>query len=99
MEYEFHVGDLVECAKPGGIDRRITTGMRGTVCNISGYSPDFIGVAWDKYIDGHSCRGKCEEGYGWNVYARDIRLVEPEETEFPVDDSELSEFLSGFVKA
>ena len=31
MEYEFQVGDLVECAKPGGIDIRITTGMRGTV--------------------------------------------------------------------
>lgn len=34
MEYKFQVGDLVECAKLGGIDIRITTGMRGTLLRV-----------------------------------------------------------------
>ena len=33
-------------------------------------------MRWDKNIGGHDCGGKCERGYGWNVYVKDIKTYE-----------------------
>ena len=90
----FYIGDRVEAVVDHPESNpSIRRGSTGTVCNVSGY---VIGVRWDEPPErGHSCRNHCENGYGWEVYGRHIRLIEAENT--PYEESEsLKEFLSGF---
>jgi len=34
-----------------------------------------IGVEFDEFIDGHSCNGYAQYGYGWNLTEHDLELV------------------------
>ncbi len=57
-------------------------GLTGTVKQI--IDTGQIGVAWDKYMEGHNLdyclNGKqyCEHGYGWYMWPHNIQKLEPE---------------------
>ncbi len=69
---DFSVGDRVqyEHRSPGS---RVLVGMTGTVVDIRG---NFICVCWDDDVNGHDCRGLCQNGHGWNVAASSLSRVE-----------------------
>lgn len=56
-------------------------------------------VRWDHYVGGrgHTCDGRCESGYGWNVYADWIDILDPKpEREYePVSADEIRVLLGG----
>ena len=58
----FKVGDRVRCvesyANSDTVVELFTIFDRGT-------DQEMYGVSFDKFIDGHSLRGRCKEGYGW----------------------------------
>ncbi len=56
----FKVGDRVRCVE--SFANADTVGELGT---IVAKGSDSWGVAFDKYINGHSLDGECEAGYGW----------------------------------
>lgn len=58
----FKVGDRVRCVESFGNDKIV--GKLGTII-AKGMGADSWGVAFDKYINGHSLDGECEAGYGW----------------------------------
>ena len=42
------------------------------VCDID--EDGMIGVDWEFNVGGHSCSGHCQNGYGWYVATREIKL-------------------------
>lgn len=61
------------------LGQRVTTasGKSGTIVHIfnksfGGISREYCGVAFDEYISGHDCGGRCEYGYGWNIASIDL---------------------------
>lgn len=48
-------------------------------------------------VSGHTCDGRCESGYGWNVYADWIDILDPKpEREYePVSADEIRVLLGG----
>lgn len=82
----FKVGDRIQAAidYPGG-NSLILRGDYGTVLtNVNGR----LRVRWDKYVHGHACGGRCENGHGWNVSASEMMLSD----EF-TETVDVSEFL------
>lgn len=63
----FKVGDRVRCVESFTNDK--TVGKLGTII-AKGLGSDSWGVAFDKYINGHSLDGECEAGYGWWIPER-----------------------------
>lgn len=59
---------------PDGNDS-IKHGDTGTV--LGEYDEDTYYVRWDHYVSGHTCGGRCESGYGWNVYVDSIDILDP----------------------
>lgn len=57
-------------------DRNMVEGATGTVVVSDRY---ITGVYWDEKppFGGHTCGGKCEDGYGWNVPTRDLDYLSP----------------------
>lgn len=58
----FKVGDRVRCVK--SYANSDTVGELGTIV-ARGTDQEMCGVVFDKFINGHSLRGRCKEGYGW----------------------------------
>lgn len=58
----FKVGDRVRCVE--SFCNADTVGELGTIV-AKGNTPEMKGVAFDKFIHGHSLDGKCTAGYGW----------------------------------
>ena len=62
------------------IGQRVTTAAckSGTIVHIFydtsfGETPrEYCGVAFDEYVSGHSCDGRCEYGYGWYMPSIDL---------------------------
>lgn len=58
------------------LGQRVTTaaGKSGTIVNIfyDKSSREYCGIAFDEYVSGHSCGGRCEYGYGWNMASIDL---------------------------
>lgn len=76
---EFKAGDRVRMqqASMGNIPQ----GAVGTVLGPWSALCDtrFVAVYWDEYIQGHTCSGKCPDGYGWAVPVSTLELVDEEE--------------------
>lgn len=74
---QFHIGDRVECINEVAF-ATIHKGDTGTVVRIIDES-DFpaIGVEWDRYLGarGHTCDGRCEDGYGYYIYHEIIKVI------------------------
>ena len=49
-------------------------GKSGTIVNIfyDKFSREYCGIAFDEYVSGHDCGGRCEYGYGWNIASIDL---------------------------
>lgn len=58
----FKIGDRVRCVE--SFANADTVGELGTIV-AKGNTQGMYGVAFDKYIHGHSLDGKCTSGYGW----------------------------------
>lgn len=98
-ECMWKVGDRVVSVVDHPDDNEyIVSGMAGYVCILRKESETIteghVGVCWDEYVDGHSCRGSCESGHGWIVREEEI---EPEPTDEPYefDEAEFNKFMFG----
>lgn len=70
---KFKVGDRVEVIKDYDSAK---TGMRGTILNCNSFigSP---GIKFDEpFFNGHSCDGKCQDGYGYFVSEENLKLID-----------------------
>lgn len=72
---KFSVGDRVVCTvnHPDG-HKAIVIGTTGTVVGLETCRAK---VRWDFSVpqgQSHSCGGRCENGYGWNVFFDDIEF-------------------------
>lgn len=66
-ERVFKVGDrVIAISEYEGNDDIV--GVTGTVIEVRGTS--LYSVAYDDYIGGHTCNGKCNDGHGWRTSAR-----------------------------
>lgn len=96
MDCDFEIDDRVECIldRPDNNDD-IVVGCTGTVCHFDMYD-GCIGVCWDHEISGgHDCCTRCENGHGWYVKPKYIRVIEIED--FEVDEEMLDSFFSELV--
>lgn len=82
--YDFQVGDrVVRVRETNGYYRNVPIGFTGTVLHKY-VAPDHNGgsmwvamVEWDREPPrgGHSCSGRCEDGYGWNLPFADLEYT------------------------
>lgn len=91
---EFQVGDRVVCVRSFNPIRR---GMTGTICqhknqSLTGKS---WGIAWDEYIEGHSCGGRCRDGYGYRLQEEYIEHDSERDEEDCVINIDLNSLLFG----
>jgi hypothetical protein len=75
---KFKEGDRVECLvdHPDG-NHTLLMGSIGTVKRIYTRG-DYgrIGVEWDVEVEeGHDLSGACKDRYGWNVNAKEVKLI------------------------
>lgn len=85
----FNIGDRVVAIRDYiSSNVNIASGLTGTVCFVDRLS---AGVCWDKYVDGHDCRGMCETGYGWYVTLSEIELIQ--ESSFALDAASIDKLL------
>ena len=56
------VGDRVVIIQDTRRPLESFVGFKGTVNFVE---EDWIGVAFDKYVNGHDLLGDCKKGYGW----------------------------------
>lgn len=97
---KFNKGDRVFSLRnnPDGNDY-IKHGDTGTILGMHDLIEDVYYVRWDHYVggSGHTCDGRCESGYGWNVYADWIDILDPKpEREYePVSADEIRVLLGG----
>lgn len=91
----FEIGDRVRSIvdKPSG-NECLEVDSTGTIVYILG--GNILHVRWDldepnpSYF--HTCDGKCERGYGWNVWVDEVQLIDDlPDIEISVD--ELCDFL------
>lgn len=83
---EFQIGDRVgvlpEYGPVGSADVS-PDDLFGTICALHPNGRDW-GVEFDRFIDGHTCRGACEKGYGWFInpmylfHETDLSSIPPE---------------------
>lgn len=90
------IGDRVRLIKnfPGGI-QGLYAGDEGTIVDIrNDWGLPWACIRFDRYVDGHSCGGKCEDGYGWNIDVDDVEKIEYDESDVCTEE-ELMSFISG----
>lgn len=83
MSQEFKVGDRVRFIRydryyTPSLEHRI--GLTGTI--IGWRNSVEVQVEFDEVINGHDCGGLCKDGYGQNMYPKDLELI----NEFKVGD-------------
>lgn len=72
---DFEKGDRVYYVKPAGvmIDLGVGEGETGTVLYVE-RNKNLVYVRWDMFHKRrHTCSGRCEKGYGWNVGSTSLR--------------------------
>lgn len=83
---EFQIGDRVGVLPEYGLVGNADVSpddLYGTICMLHPNGRGF-GVEFDSFIDGHSCRGACERGYGWFIgpqylfHETDLSSIPPE---------------------
>lgn len=90
-------GDTVESivSSPYGLSS-INVGSVGVVVHVQPYS---VGVRWDfdtPDSEAHNCGGRCEEGYGWYVGLKDVKLIAHELPDLTEQDQTIiSSFILG----
>lgn len=72
MANKFKLGDTVKCTCAYSGNEHVKDQI-GTVCHI--YSEREYGIDFGKYVDGHTCVGKCIEGHGWAIPAKYLEGV------------------------
>lgn len=90
----FQIGDSVELLV-NSPDRNysLQAGDTGVVCGFR-RSQNNIGVRWDRrIINGHSCDGHCEKGYGW--YVNNSQIKSREDIKVEIEDSSFIGILGG----
>lgn len=60
------VGDRVVIIQDARRSLESFVGFKGTVNFVDG---DEIGIAFDKYVNGHDLGGCCQEGHGWYLFS------------------------------
>lgn len=92
---DFRVGDRVEYSGLIKLDGgHLRAGDRGTIVYLESEDRgEWIGVRWDRNINGHSCGGECDVKHGWNVPWDSIRLIDSEIKDV-FSDEEFFEFLT-----
>ena len=82
MEKKFAIGQRVEvtnnydCAE---------VGMRGVIVHID--CSGRLGIKFDKkFVGGHTCCGKCPEGYGHYVDESPLKLIDSTSTKYNIGD-------------
>jgi hypothetical protein len=71
---EFKVGDRVIAI--GDMGR--ASGKKGTIVHLHTLSDGSIhccSVCFDENLTWHSANGKCEDGHGWDIYPKNIKLI------------------------
>lgn len=95
----FDIGDRVLLTEDNPDDNyKLVCGDTGVVVGTKETCvPDdpILKIRWDKYVDGHSCDGLCEDGYGWNVSALSLRVIS-EDIPDP-DDADLSDYFDNLI--
>lgn len=89
------VGLRVECvmSHPDG-NNDIVLGSQGVICHFDGGN---IGVCWDEKVEsGHNCGRHCENGHGWYVRSRYIRVIS-ELKDLEIDEDAFAELFSGVI--
>jgi len=76
---EFQKGDRVEIIVDNPSNNPYI--WSGDVGIIRGFGTTQYAVEMDHFVNGHVCDGSCEEGYGWYVSSKNLRLYKerPEE--------------------
>lgn len=91
------IGDRVEAVVDHPANSHdIVSGMQGTVVHIyDGYDGvEVVSVRWDRKVHcGHSCSGRCEDGYGWNVRYIDLCVVQDDPFE---EDESINSLIQSF---
>lgn len=77
-DQKFYVGDRVVCIADAPDHNADVSGLTGTVMYIDhDFDPPRVYVFWDRKIrKGHDLGGRCENGYGWKVWANEIQLID-----------------------
>lgn len=92
METVFHIGDRVRVEDRVRVDNTFLAivGDEGTIVEIGEIEPSIwrVGVRFDKYIDGHTCGGRCEDGYGWYVLPENLELIGKDEPSLSIPTRE-----------
>jgi hypothetical protein len=60
---KFKKGNRIKCIK--GYESDIILNKIGTV--LCDPISEYIKVGFDEFINGHTCGGLCDYGYGWNM--------------------------------
>lgn len=93
MSEKFYVGGRVVLLADGnGYDGNpaMVEGITGTVCSTGSR----CGVRWDlEFQKGHTCNGKCENGFGWYVPYEYLELETVDNTLFENVEAELESIL------
>ncbi len=94
----FNVGDRVESISNISIgycgNYVINEGDQGVVCTPPGwYGPSYVGVRWDKYIDGHNCDGYCTSGHGWAIKERYLELCYDTDKPFEFNEEDFENLI------
>lgn len=93
----FNIGDCVVCIVDNPDDNSsITIGSTGVVLHCDpprdGHESYLVDVRWDYDVGGHTCGGRCQQGFGWTVFATDI---EPEKEYTLPDMEDVDSLLNG----
>lgn len=79
-EHKFKVGDRVTCIKVYD-GRQEALNETGTVVDAPD-TEEYVGVAFDKLVQGHDCNGRCDHGHGWyfHIYVDEYLVLSTEES-------------------
>jgi hypothetical protein len=89
----FKVGDRVTCIKVYD-GKQETLNEVGTVVDAPD-TEEYVGVSFDKLVQGHDCNGRCDPGYGWYFHTNVTRyLVLSIEESFEFSEEEYKNLLN-----
>lgn len=77
MTHKYKVGDRVTWNRPQ--ESKFYPGLVGKVVGVTwcdnyeaGVEEDLLYVEWKEDVEGHSCAGRCNDGYGWNIWISNV---------------------------
>ena len=92
----FEIGDRVQILVDHPYENPdIVSGDIGTVCEVVG---GIVGVRFDYRISGgHTCDGNCEDGYGWQMFVRELELCEEDDEANDIDNNSFMNIIGGIA--